>query len=50
MPFPTPDAIVAGNLVAVGGSVEATGFSLRPGQTVAGQLFFVWREKPKGAM
>lgn len=50
MRFPTPDAIVAGNLVAVGGSVEATGFSLRPGQTVAGQLFFVWREKPRGAL
>lgn len=50
LPFPSPNAIVAGNLVRVIGSIADTGFALRPGQTVVGQLWFVWREKPWGAV
>ena len=50
LPFPTPDAIVAGSMVQVGPSITEKGFSLQPGQSVVGQLFFVWRTKPKGAL
>ena len=49
-PFPMPSAIVAPTLTKAGGAVAATGFTLRPGQSVIGPLYLVWRDVPKGGL
>jgi hypothetical protein len=47
-PFPMPSAIVAPTLTKAGGAIAATGFTLRPGQSVVGPLYLAWRETPVG--